>query len=185
MSVCNMFLNCQFSQLLYSNVLTCNVVCNISNFQSWAHRSYKLSERSKAVSDLWFSERKKMGVERWANWQKKEFAHRSERSLNLKERALWSVRSLSDVSMLIFWGAVWSKKIYQGMNERTFHWVFYHWVRLCYYNSRYLHDWTLIGIFYYWISFYRSIPLPSPIPTHPHPPPLQFLVHVHLSHIHF
>jgi hypothetical protein len=32
--------------------------------QSWAHRSYKLSERSKAMSDLCFSERKKMSVER-------------------------------------------------------------------------------------------------------------------------
>ncbi len=33
MSVCNMFLNRQLFQLLYSNNLTCNVVCNISNFQ--------------------------------------------------------------------------------------------------------------------------------------------------------
>jgi len=33
MSVCNMFLNRQLFQLLYSNILTCNVVCNISNFQ--------------------------------------------------------------------------------------------------------------------------------------------------------
>ncbi len=65
--------------------------------QSWAHRSYILSERSKAMSDLWFSERKKMSVERWANCQKKEFAHRSKRSLNLKERAFWVVRSLSDI----------------------------------------------------------------------------------------
>ncbi len=39
--------------------------------QSWAHRSYILSKRSKAMSDLWFSERKKMSVERWANCQKK------------------------------------------------------------------------------------------------------------------
>ncbi len=54
---------------------------------------------SKAMSDLWFSERKKMSVERRANWQKKEFAHRSKRSLNLKERAFWEVRSLSDVTM--------------------------------------------------------------------------------------
>jgi hypothetical protein len=30
--------------------------------QSWAHRSYKLSEGSKAMSDLWFSEWKKMNV---------------------------------------------------------------------------------------------------------------------------
>jgi len=79
------------------------------NSQSWAHRSYKLSERSKAMSDLWFSEWKKMSVERWANCQKKEFAHRSKRSLNLKERAFWAVRSLSDVTVLSFWGAVYSK----------------------------------------------------------------------------
>jgi hypothetical protein len=59
----------------------------ITPHQSWAHRSYKLSERSKAMSDLWFSEWKTMSVERWANCQKKEFAHRSKRSLNLKERA--------------------------------------------------------------------------------------------------
>ncbi len=40
----------------------------LSSFrQSWAHHSYKLSERSKAMSDLWFSEWKKMSVERWAN----------------------------------------------------------------------------------------------------------------------
>ncbi len=69
------------------------------DIQSWAHRSYELSERSKAMSDLWFSEWKKMSVERRANWQKKEFAHRSKRSLNLKERAFWEVRSLSDVTM--------------------------------------------------------------------------------------
>jgi hypothetical protein len=72
--------------------------------QSWAHRSYKLSERSKAMSDLWFSEWKKMSVERWVNCQKKEFAHRSKRSLNLKERAFWAVRSLSDLTMLSFLG---------------------------------------------------------------------------------
>ena len=71
-----------------------------AKMQSWAHRSYKLSERSKAMSDLWFSEWKKMSVERWANCQKKEFAHRSKRSLNLKERAFWAVRSLSDVPVL-------------------------------------------------------------------------------------
>ena len=81
------------------------------NSQSWAHRSYKLSERSKAMSDLWFSEWKKMSVERWANCQKKEFAHRSKRSLNLKERAFCAVRSLSDVSMLNFLGAVFSIKV--------------------------------------------------------------------------
>jgi hypothetical protein len=40
---------------------------------------------------------------------KKEFAHRSKRSLNLKERAFWAVRSLSDVTMLSFWGTVYSK----------------------------------------------------------------------------
>ena len=39
--------------------------------QCWAHRSYKLSKRSKAMSDLWFSEWKKMSVERWANCQKR------------------------------------------------------------------------------------------------------------------
>ncbi len=44
-----------------------------------------------------------MSVERWANCQKKEFAHRSKRSLNLKERAFWAVRSLSDAAMLSFW----------------------------------------------------------------------------------
>ena len=76
---------------------------HIQNFnQSWAHRSYKLSERSKAMSDLWFSEWKKMSVERWANCQEKEFAHRSKRSLSLKERAFWEVRSLSDVTMLSY-----------------------------------------------------------------------------------
>jgi hypothetical protein len=72
--------------------------------QSWAHRSYILSERSKAMSDLWFAERKKMSVERWANCQKKEFAHRSKRSLNLKERTFWAVRSLGDVTVLSFLG---------------------------------------------------------------------------------
>ncbi len=70
--------------------------------QSWAHRCYKLSERSKAMSDLWFSEWRKMSVELWANCPKKEFAHRSKRSLNLKERAFWAVHSLSNVSMLSF-----------------------------------------------------------------------------------
>ncbi len=70
--------------------------------QSWAHRSYKLSERSKAMSDPWFSERKKMSVERWANCQKKEFAHRSKRSLNLKKRAFWAVRSLERCSHVKF-----------------------------------------------------------------------------------
>ncbi len=74
--------------------------------QSWAHRSYKLSEHSKVMIDLWFSEWKKMSVERWANCQKKEFANFPKRSLNLKERAFWAVRSLSDVTMLSFWGAV-------------------------------------------------------------------------------
>jgi hypothetical protein len=72
----------------------------VGELQSWAHRSYKLSERSKAMSDLWFSEWKKMSVERWANCQKKEFAHRSKRSLNIKERAFEAVRSLSDETML-------------------------------------------------------------------------------------
>jgi hypothetical protein len=33
-------------------------------YQSWAHRSYILSERSKAMSDLRFSEWKNMSVER-------------------------------------------------------------------------------------------------------------------------
>ncbi len=75
----------------------------------WAHRSYILSERSKAMSDLRFSEWKKLSVERWANCQKKEFAHRSKWSLNLKERAYWAVRSLSDITMLSFWGAVYCK----------------------------------------------------------------------------
>ncbi len=69
------------------------VAAMVCLYQSWAHRSYKLSERSKAMSDLWFSERKKMSVERWANCQNKEFAHRSKRSLSLKERAFWAVRS--------------------------------------------------------------------------------------------
>ncbi len=41
-------------------------------------------------------------VERWANCQKKEFAHRSKRSLNFKKRAFWAVRSLSDE---VFWQA--------------------------------------------------------------------------------
>ncbi len=73
-----------------------NSECILYNNQSWAYRSYKLSERSKAMSDLWFSERKKMSVERWANCQKKEFAHRSKRSLNLKSvhfehLALWAM----------------------------------------------------------------------------------------------
>ncbi len=81
----------------------------VSNHQSWAHRSYILSERSKAMSDLWFSEWKKMSVERWANCHTKEFAHRSKRSLNVKERAFLAVRSLSDVTMLSFWGAVCGK----------------------------------------------------------------------------
>jgi hypothetical protein len=54
------------------------------------------------MSDRWFSERMKMSVERWANCPKKEFAHRSKRSLNLKERAFWAGRSLSDVSMISF-----------------------------------------------------------------------------------
>ena len=70
-------------------------------WQSWAHRSYKLSDRSKAMSDPWFSKRRKMSAERWANCKKKEFAHRSKRSLNLKERAFWAVRSLSDVTMFL------------------------------------------------------------------------------------
>jgi hypothetical protein len=51
-----------------------------------------------------------MSVERLANCQEKEFAHRSKRSLNLKERAFLEVRSLSDVNLLSFWGAVYSKK---------------------------------------------------------------------------
>ncbi len=63
------------------------------------------------MSDNWFSEWKKMSVERWANCQKKEFAHRSKRSLNLKERAFLAIRSVSDVTMLGFWWAVYSKKI--------------------------------------------------------------------------
>ncbi len=72
----------------------------IVNFiQSWAHRSYELSERSKSMSDLWFSEWKKMSVERWANCHKKEFAQCSKRSLNLKERAFLAIRSLSEVTM--------------------------------------------------------------------------------------
>jgi hypothetical protein len=55
--------------------------------QSWAHRSFELSDRSKAMSDPWISERKEKSVERRANCQKKEFADRSKRSLNLKERS--------------------------------------------------------------------------------------------------
>jgi hypothetical protein len=54
------------------------------------------------MSDLWFYEWIKMSVERWANCQNKEFAQRSKRSLSLKERAFWAVRSLSDVTMLSF-----------------------------------------------------------------------------------
>ncbi len=65
--------------------------------QSWAHRSYKLSERSKAMSDRWFSEWKIKSVERWANCQIKEFADRSERSLDLKECAFLSGSLSSDV----------------------------------------------------------------------------------------
>jgi hypothetical protein len=53
---------------------------------------------------------KKMSVERWANCHKKEFAHRSKRSLNLKERAFLAIRSVSDDTMLSFWWAVGSKK---------------------------------------------------------------------------
>ncbi len=78
--------------------------CAVPKRQSWAHHSYKLSERSKAMSDLCFSERKKMSVERWANCREKEFAHRSKRLLKLKERAFWEVRSLSDETMLSFRG---------------------------------------------------------------------------------
>ena len=55
--------------------------------QSWAHRSFELSDRSKAMSDPWISERKEKSVERRANCQKKEFADRSKRSLNSKERS--------------------------------------------------------------------------------------------------
>ncbi len=55
--------------------------------QSWAHRSFELSDRSKAMSDPWISERKEKNVERRANCQKKEFADRSKRSLSLKERS--------------------------------------------------------------------------------------------------
>ncbi len=54
-----------------------------------------------------------MSVERWANCHKKEFAHRSKRSLNLKERACLAMRSVSDVTMLGFLWAVYSKKISQ------------------------------------------------------------------------
>jgi hypothetical protein len=45
------------------------------------------------------------------NCQKKEFAHRSKRSLNLKERVFLAVRSLSDVIMVSLGGggAVYSK----------------------------------------------------------------------------
>ncbi len=56
------------------------------------------------MSDLWFYEWIKMNVERWANCQNKEFAHRSKRSLSLKECAFWAVRSLSDVTMISFLG---------------------------------------------------------------------------------
>jgi hypothetical protein len=63
----------------------------------WAHRSYKLSDRSKAMSDPWFSERKEKSVERWVNCQKKEFADRSKRSLSSKERAIFGGSLLSDV----------------------------------------------------------------------------------------
>ena len=69
----------------------------MSKRQSWAHRSYKLSERSKAMSDPWFSERKEKSVERWVNCQKKEFADRSKRSLSSKERAIFGGSLLSDV----------------------------------------------------------------------------------------
>ncbi len=57
------------------------------------------------MSDHWFSEQKKMSVERWANCHKKDFAHRSKRTLNLKERAFLAIRSLSDDTgtMLCFW----------------------------------------------------------------------------------
>ncbi len=83
---------------------------SISWYQSWAHRSYKLSERSKAMSDLWFSEWKKMSVERWANCQKKEFAHRSKRSLYLKERAFFTSSLSERCNHVKFWRAVKSKK---------------------------------------------------------------------------
>ncbi len=53
------------------------------------------------MSDLWFSEWKKMSVMRWANCHQKEFAHRSKRSLNSKERPFWAVRSLSDVTKFL------------------------------------------------------------------------------------
>jgi hypothetical protein len=53
------------------------------------------------MSDLLFSEWKKMSVERWANCQKKEYAHRSKQSLNSKERAFWAVCSLSDVTKFL------------------------------------------------------------------------------------
>ncbi len=54
--------------------------------QSWAHRSFKLRDRSRVISDPWFSERKEKSEERLANCQMKEFANRSKRSLNSKER---------------------------------------------------------------------------------------------------
>jgi hypothetical protein len=60
---------------------------NLYSGQSWAHRSFELSDRSKAMSDPWFSERKEKSEERRANCKKKEFADRSKRSLNWKERS--------------------------------------------------------------------------------------------------
>jgi hypothetical protein len=62
-------------------------LCFLRNVWARAHRSFKLSDRSKAMSDPWFSERKEKSVERRANCQKKEFANRLKRSLNLKERS--------------------------------------------------------------------------------------------------
>ncbi len=45
----------------------------------------------------------------------KELAHRSKRSLNLKERAFLAIHSLSNVTMLSFWWAVYciEKNVYQ------------------------------------------------------------------------
>jgi len=49
---------------------------------------------------------KEIEIRAMSELSKKEFAQRSKRSLNLKERAFLAGRSVSDVIMLSLWGAV-------------------------------------------------------------------------------
>jgi hypothetical protein len=114
------------------------------------------------MSDLWFSERKKMSVERWANCQEKEFAHRSKRSLSLKERTFWEVRSLSDWTMLSYVSPyVLSKYYAHSVGAPTV----YPCTCVLLYSRLFSHPNQLL----YFVFFRLYPPLPHPPPDLPVP----------------